>query len=330
MIESKLRGMNSGGGVIDFVGGVSLPAGYTHSGDFYYSNIVGGYIFDVSGAESVNFAIMSGRGGNCLSPSTVDGWGGQAGYIIGSIDLSAINSLYVVRGGMGEWKLPNTGLSPAAGGIYGGGDSGTPYVTQFSNTYNHRAGGGGASFIGIGTTVPSAGNMIAIPGAGGGQGHAPYPNGYGGAGGGANMNGSSGYSYLSYGGGGGTSSAGGNPATNGSASYWGAYATAGGFLSGGNGRSSALDQGGGGGSGWYGGGGGKGGGGYSSGGGGGGSGYANLSIVSVTHTGTGITVHPSSTLTNTTANTMKYNLDAHGINLPNVPTDGSGYVAFWN
>ncbi len=330
MIESKLRGMNSGGGgVIDFVGGVSLPAGYAQSGSFYYSQTAGGYVFDVTGVEAVNFAIMSGRGGNTTDPARNPNTGGLPGWIVGSIDLSAINSIYVLKAQPGfAYVAGYGGYTPALGGLYGGGQSGTAwdYGNGWADTHNHRAGGGGASFISTGTSIPtSSSSMIVVPGAGGGQGYKDPNNG--GAGGGANMPGT----YISgqggKGGQGGTLTGGGAPAANDTAYYLSTYATAGGFLSGGKGRSSALDQGGGGGSGWYGGGGGAGGGGYSGGGGGGGSGYADLSIVSVTWTGTGASgIH---TL-NSSAAAMKYSPGINGINLPGVPTDGSGYVAFWN
>ena len=217
--------------------GTFISGGYTSlkTGDilnYDYTGVVqsvtlpkGVYKLEVWGAQG-------GSAGSYGTTST----GGNGGYSIGIITLTAETVLHIYVGGQGTYST--TSGSFVAGGFNGGGKAG----------YRYGGSGGGASDIRIGTDSLYS-RVIVAGGGGGGWSHSNYN---GGVGGGTSGGQGAGYnpSFLA---GAGTQTTGG--AGNGySSSYSGSD---GAFGVGGNGasNSSSYNRSSGGGGGWYGGGG---------------------------------------------------------------------------
>lgn len=176
--------------------------------------------------------VWGAQGGSYGTTST----GGNGGYSIGIITLTAETVLYIYVGGQGTYNTTPTSF--VAGGFNGGGKAG----------YRYGGSGGGASDIRIGTDSLYS-RVIVAGGGGGGWGYSNYN---GGVGGGISGGQGSGYS-SSYLAGAGTQTAGG--AGKGYSSSY--YGSDGSFGVGGNGasNSSSYNRSSGGGGGWYGGGG---------------------------------------------------------------------------
>ena len=176
--------------------------------------------------------VWGAQGGSYGTTST----GGNGGYSIGIITLTAETALHIYVGGQGTYST--TSGSFVAGGFNGGGKAG----------YRYGGSGGGASDIRIGTDSLYS-RVIVAGGGGGGWGHSNYN---GGVGGGTSGGQGAGYkpSFLA---GAGTQTTGG--AGNGYNSSY--YGSDGAFGVGGNGasNSSSYNRSSGGGGGWYGGGG---------------------------------------------------------------------------
>ena len=158
--------------------------------------------------------VWGAQGGSYGTTST----GGNGGYSIGIITLTAETVLYIYVGGQGTYST--TSGSFVAGGFNGGGKAG----------YRYGGSGGGASDIRIGTDSLYS-RVIVAGGGGGGWGYSNYN---GGVGGGISGGQGSGYS-SSYLAGAGTQTAGG--AGKGYSSSY--YGSDGSFGVGGNGASNS-------------------------------------------------------------------------------------------
>ena len=211
-----------------------------------------------------------GAGGGDRNNAGEPGNGGSGGFMEANGPFSPTDTFYVYIG--------SPGITPGDGGpnslpsVFGGAPSGS------GGSYSGA--GGGASYVtlnGEKTNGGGPGTVIAVAGAGGG-------NGYNGGGGGGYPGGGSGGDYDgATGGGGGNQSAGGA----GGANDYGGNAGAGAFLLGTEGAPGSSTKGGGGGGGYYGGGGGGGANTNSGGGGGGGSSYVNPTYVTAIANATG-------------------------------------------
>lgn len=241
----------SGGGGGSAAPGTIFPFAYTGGTQSFTVPASGTYQLEVWGAQ--------GGTARHLDNSLV-ATGGLGGYSIGSLSLSAGETLTVMVGGQGsEFNSSNNAANQgAAGGFNGGGRSGCP--NSQCNTWgtaNHKsipAGGGGASDIRRGGTALS--DRIIVAGGGGagtreGNDSSTETDRIGGSGGGINGNAGAGAGVN------------GTGATQSAAGVNGA--TAAGLGIGGDGN---INDAGGGGGGYYGGGGGG-----NNGSGGGGSGY---------------------------------------------------------
>ena len=217
--------------------GMFISGGYTSlkTGDILNYDYLGA-VQSVTLPKGVyKLEVWGAQGGSSGSYGTTS-TGGNGGYSIGIITLTAETVLHIYVGGQGTYST--TSGSFVAGGFNGGGKAG----------YRYGGSGGGASDIRIGTDSLYS-RVIVAGGGGGGWSHSNYN---GGVGGGTSGGQGAGYkpSFLA---GAGTQTTGG--AGNGYNSSY--YGSDGAFGVGGNGasNSSSYNRSSGGGGGWYGGGG---------------------------------------------------------------------------